>query len=117
MDTELVDVDTVAPTENEPLVPSTLLMLLCVDDMRMTHANSSFYLLDLNSLDSIPVAVCGISSRFGTVQQNTIRDRHSRESNRECSGIYRNVIRDSECVVKNGIDQFQGDGRGVGSVG
>jgi len=27
VDTELVDVDTVAPTENEPLVPSTLLML------------------------------------------------------------------------------------------
>ena len=31
MDPELVDVDAVGPIENEPLVPSTALMLLCVD--------------------------------------------------------------------------------------
>jgi hypothetical protein len=117
VDPELVDVDAVGPIENVPLVPSTALMLLCVDGMRMTHTNSSFGLPDLNSLDSIPAAVCGISSMFGTAQQNTIRDRYSRESNSECCGIYRNVIRDSECVVKSGIDQFEGDGRGVGSVG
>lgn len=43
--------------------------------------NSSICVLDLNSLQSILIAVCDMSGGIGIAQQNDVRDRHSGETN------------------------------------
>jgi|SRR6266850_309154 len=73
----------------------------------------SVYLLDLDSLNSILVAVGDISPRIGTAQETIIPGGYSRESNVELLLGCLNIIRDSECIVKDRIDQFKGASLGI----
>ena len=76
----------------------------------------SVYLLYLDSLKSILVAVGDISPRIGTTQQTVIPRGYRRKINGELLLGCWNIIRDGERIVKDCIDQLKGAGLGIARV-
>jgi hypothetical protein len=78
--------------------------------------NDPVYLLYLDSLESILVTVTDVSPNMRKTQQLIIPGGNSRESNGERLLGCLNIIRDSERIVKDCIDQLKRASRRIGRV-
>jgi hypothetical protein len=62
----------------------------------MTNAQSSDCLPDLDSLEGITIATRNVSPYIGTAQRTVIPGGNNWESDRELSGVCRDVVPNSE---------------------